>query len=78
MNEHVLLDIFTQLKALNSKIDMMIPKEATISFLAERKGVSRQAVHDYIKKHFEPEVDYKRKNGKIVVLKDAVIKYLIG
>ncbi len=75
MNE--LDDIKQELKEVKALIRMLLPKgDVPISDIARKTGVTRQAVRDYITKHFEPDKDFYKKNGKLHVSEGVAIKLL--
>jgi hypothetical protein len=55
---------------------MLIPAKASISRLQELTGKSRQALRQYVYKHFEPEVDFWIESDKIVVSKETAIQIM--
>lgn len=72
---------YLELKGMISKqtglLQMLVPKQATVSFLAESTGKSRQAINQFLQKNFEPEVDYWKKGGKIFVSQDTATTVLM-
>jgi hypothetical protein len=48
----------------------------TISTVAKLAGRTPQAVRDWLTKNAEPEVDFQKKSGKIVVSKEVALKYI--
>ncbi len=66
-----------ELKEVKALLRMLIPKgDVPISDIARKTGVTRQAVRDYITKHFEPDKDFFKKNGKIHVSEEVAIQLL--
>ena len=72
---------YLELKSMVSKqtglLQMLVPKKATVSFLAESTGKSRQAISQFLQKNFEPEVDFWKKGGKIFVSQDTAVAVLM-
>ncbi len=72
---------YLELKGMMSKqigmLKMLIPKQATISFLAENTGKSRQAIRQFLIKNFDPEEDFWTKGGKMYVSQDTAVAVLM-
>ena len=72
---------YLELKGMVSKqtglLQMLVPKQATVSFLAESTGKSRQGISQFLQKNFEPEVDFWKKGGKIFVSQDTAVAVLM-
>ena len=48
----------------------------TISTVAKLSNRTPQAVRDWITKNAEPDVDFFKKGGKIIVSKEVALKYI--
>jgi hypothetical protein len=48
----------------------------TISTVAKLAGRTPQAVRDWITKNAEPDVDFQKKNGKIIISEKVALKYI--
>lgn len=70
------LELKRMLSELNSMIKMLIPKKASVSYLAETTGKSRQAIRQFLLNNFEPEVDYWNEGGKTFVSQKVTITIL--
>jgi hypothetical protein len=74
MNNYNSLE-YLELKGLilqqNALLLMLIPPKASIAYLAETTGKSRQAIRKYLYAHFEPEVDFWLENDKIFATKET-------
>ena len=72
---------YLELKGMISKqlgmLQMLIPQQATVSYLAENTGKSRQAIRQFLIKNFEPEVDFWTKGGKMYVSQDTAVAVLM-
>jgi len=73
---------YLELKGMISKqiglLQMLIPKQATVSFLVESTGKSRQSIRQFLIKNFEPEEDFWTKGGKMYVSQDTAVAILMG
>jgi hypothetical protein len=49
-----------------------LPKWISLTDVAHDKGLTSQAVRKKLIEHFEPEVDYKYKGGKIYIARSTV------
>lgn len=67
--KELLLDIRNKLELL----EFFIPKEISLSELSRLLGKANKTVYRYMRDNFEPEVDYKKKGGKILVGKDTAL-----
>ena len=66
-----------ELKEVKAMLRMLIPKgDVPLSEIAKKTGVSRQAVRDYVTKHFEPDRDFYKKSGKLFVSEEVAIQLL--
>ena len=72
---------YLELKGMISKqvgmLQMLIPKKATVSYLAECTGKSRQSIRQFLMKNFEPEEDFWTKGGKMYVSQDTAVTVLM-
>ena len=72
---------YLELKGMVSKqigmLQMLIPQKATVSYLAESTGKSRQAIRQFLIKNFEPEEDFWTKGGKMYVSQDTAVAVLM-
>ena len=72
---------YLELKGMVSKqigmLQMLIPQKASVSYLAESTGKSRQAIRQFLIKNFEPEVDFWTKGGKMYVSQDTAVAVLM-
>ena len=57
-------------------LKLLSPKEFTIGKISEITGKTRQAVRDWLTKNAEPEVDFSKKNGKIIVSEKVALTYI--
>ena len=73
---------YLELKGMISKqiglLQMLIPKHATVSFLVESTGKSRQSIRQFLINNFEPEEDFWTKGGKMYVSQDTAVTILMG
>ena len=70
------LEIKSMFCELTNMVKMLIPQKATISYLSETTGKSRQSIRQLLINNFEPEVDYWHKGGKIFVSQRVAITIL--
>jgi len=70
------LEIKGYLTQLVSMLNVLIPEKASVSFLAESTGKSRQAIHQYLMNNYEPEKDFWNEGGKTYVSRDTTISIL--
>jgi len=73
---HEYLEIKSYLSQLVSMFNMLIPEKASVSFLAESTGKSRQAIHQYLMNNYEPEKDFWNEGGKTYVSRNTLINIL--
>ena len=65
--------ILLQNKAL---LESLFPSKVSISFIAERTGLSRQGIRQKLINNFEPEVDFWQEGGKIFMSKNVAFQLL--
>jgi len=70
------LELKNDILEIKTLLNIMLPKEFSILDIARRTGKSKEAIRKYLQNHFEPEVDYFMKNGKIIVERDVAIKII--
>ncbi|DAB34098.1 MAG TPA: hypothetical protein CFH82_07005 [Sulfurospirillum sp. UBA12182] len=57
-------------------LKMMVPKKASVSYLAEATGKSRQAIRQFLLSNYVPEVDYWLEGGKMFVSQKTAVAIL--
>ena len=65
--------ILLQNKAL---LESLFPTKVSISFIAERTGLTRQGIRQKLINNFEPEVDFWQEGGKIFMSKNVAFQLL--
>lgn len=70
-------EIKGMLSDLTYMVKMLIPQKASVSYLSETTGKSRQAIRQFLINNFEPEEDYWVDGGKMYVSRKAAIIILI-
>lgn len=70
------LELKSMLSEMKRMIAMLTPKSASISYLSESTGKSRQSIRQFLINNFEPEVDYWVTGGKMFASQKAVITIL--
>ena len=73
------LELKGMLSELKRMIKMLIPQKASVSYLSETTGKSRQSIRQFLINinNFEPEVDYYIDGGKMYASQKAAITILI-
>ena len=71
------LELKGMLSELKRMIKMLIPQKASVSYLAETTGKSRQSIRQFLINNFEPEVDYYIDGGKMYASQKAAITILM-
>lgn len=64
------------LMEIKSMLKLLLPSEFTISYVARIAGKSNQAVTQWIIRNAEPEVDFWKKGGKIIISEKTALKYI--
>ena len=70
-------NIKNQLQEQKNMITMLMPEEASVSFIASSTGKSRQAIHSYLVHNFLFEDDYYLKGGRTFVTQKTAIQLLM-
>ena len=70
------LELKGMISNLTSMVQMLIPQKASVSYLSETTGRSRQGIRNFLINNFEPEVDYWVENGKMFASQGAAITIL--
>ncbi|MCG3666098.1 hypothetical protein L5F09_10060 [Aliarcobacter butzleri] len=76
LNPTEYLELKGMLSNLTHMVEMLIPKKASVSYLSDSTGKSRQSIRQFLINNFEPEVDYWLENGKMFASQKAVITIL--
>lgn len=71
------LELKGMLSELKRMIKMLIPQKASVSYLSETTGKSRQSIRQFLINNFEPEVDYYIDGGKMYASQKAAITILM-
>lgn len=71
-----LIELKNELLEIKAMLNLLIPETTTIGYISKMTGKSRQAIRDYLINHFEPEVDFWKKDGKIIISKEVAVKLL--
>jgi len=70
------IELKSMLSELRHMVQMLIPQKATVSYLSETTGKSRQSIRQFLINNFEPEEDYWLDGGKMFASQKAVITIL--
>jgi len=73
MNNFTLLEIKNLILEQNTMLQMLIPHNVPLSQICDLTNKSRQTVRDYLINNFEPEVDFYKKNGRIIIRRNAAV-----
>ena len=73
MNTNEYIELKQLLSELKNMIRILVPQIASISYLSDLTGRSRQSIRQLLINNFEPEVDYWNKGGKIFVSQRVAI-----
>jgi len=55
---------------------LLMPNEFELAYLANQVNISRQSMRDYLIRNYEPEKEYFKKGGKIMVSKETAVSIL--
>jgi hypothetical protein len=70
------LELKTMILELKNILELLIPSKSTISQIVSSTGATRQTITAYLYNNFEPEVDFWKENGKIVLSKSTALELL--
>ena len=73
MNTNEYIELKQLLSELKNMIRILVPQIASISYLSDLTGKSRQSIRQLLINNFEPEVDYWNKGGRIFVSQRVAI-----
>jgi len=76
MGSQEYLELKSLLLEQNAMLQMLIPTKASVSYICETTGKSRQTVTNFLKSNFEPDVDFWKENGKIMTSKSTTVQLL--
>lgn len=77
LNQTEYLELKGMLSELKRMVKMLIPQKASVSYLSETTGKSRQSIRQFLINNFEPEEDYYLDGGKMFVSQRAAITILM-
>lgn len=70
-------EIKGMLSDLTYMVKMLIPQKASVSYLSETTGKSRQSIRQFLINNFQPEEDYYLDGGKMYASQKAAITILM-
>lgn len=73
MESREFLELKNLLLEQKAMLNMLIPKNGTVSYVCDVTGASRQVITSFLKNNFQPEVDYWLKGGKIFLSKNTTV-----
>lgn len=76
LNTTEYLELKGMVSELKRMVSMLIPKKASVSYLSETTGKSRQSIRQFLINNFEPEEDYYLDGGKMYASQKAAITIL--
>ena len=76
MNTNEYIELKQLLSELKNMIRILVPQIASISYLSDLTGRSRQSIRQLLINNFEPEVDYWLSNGRIFVSQKVAVTIL--
>lgn len=76
MNSPEFLELKNLLLEQRAMLNMLIPSNATLSYVADTTGVSIKTISSYLKNNYTPIKDYEVKGKKTFLKKHAVIELL--
>lgn len=77
LNTTEYLELKGMVSELKRMVSMLIPKKASVSYLSETTGKSRQSIRQFLINNFEPEEDYYLDGGKMYASQKAAITILM-
>lgn len=69
-----ILNEIREIKSDNKLLKSLVPDELSLSEISKDIGKPNNTIIKYLKANFEPDVDYKKKGGKIFVKQDAILR----
>ncbi|MBE0491827.1 MAG: hypothetical protein IBX44_06210 [Sulfurospirillum sp.] len=76
MSEMHYLELKTLLLEQREMFLSLFPKKVPISFITERTGLTRQAIRMKLLNNYEPEVDFWKEDGKIIIARTTALQLL--
>jgi len=76
-NDEILYNILNKLRKIEQTQDtllQLIPSELSISEISKMLNQNADTLRKYVLANFEPDVDFKKKGGKIFVRQDAILR----
>ena len=73
------LDYINLDKKLSQVLDMvniLVPEVFTLSYISSTTGVNRDTIYKLLQRNYIQGMDYKKKDGKIVVCKEVGLELL--
>lgn len=69
-------NIENQLSQVLDLIGLLIPETFTLPYLSNTTGASRDTIYKYLQRNHIEGMDYKKKDGKIVVCREIGLELL--
>lgn len=76
MNSNEYLELKRLLLKQQTFLSLLIPQKMSISRISELSGKSRQAIRQYLLKHYEPEAEFWIEKDKIYVSKEVAVQLI--
>lgn len=76
MSNEEYLELKSLLLEQKAMMQILLPSKATLSYISEVTGKSRQTLTSFLKNNFEPGVDFWVENGKIITSKTTTVELL--
>lgn len=76
MNSNEYLELKRLLLEQQTFLSLLIPQKMSISRISELSGKSRQAIRQYLLKHYEPEAEFWIEKDKIYVSKEVAVQLI--
>lgn len=67
MHDKDYLEIKSLLLDMKEEISLLLPDKATVSYIAHATGKKQDTIIAFVKRNYEPEIDWWKENNKITV-----------
>lgn len=71
------LDLLRMFLELKGMIKLLIPRKASVSYLAESTGKTNEAVRQFLINNYEMDRDFWKEGGKIMVSQETAVAILM-
>jgi predicted transcriptional regulator len=76
MSQACLINLENNVSKILDLLQILVPATFTLSYISNTTGVSRDTINKFLKRNYMEGIDYKNKDGKIVISREVGLELL--